>query len=192
MGKRAWPRCSQPGCSSVVRRIEGDYEGPRQPEPDGKCSAHKIEDTEYVAPPIVRTDDVPAQLEPEAVLDASPVTSERIESLRDALREGVVTAEVADLVREQLLEGLRASKSIFVTCPDCKHRHPVVLPDLATRISATQKLIEEVEGKLAAKQEDTVTELERRGRVIAREASELTNEELALKIAVLEKELADG
>jgi len=184
MPKTPWPRCSADGCSNAVREVAGPYRGKRQSEPDGKCSRHKIADTEYVAPV---PQDVPAALDPEDVLDDSPVTSERIASLRDALREGVSTAEVAELVREQLLEGLRASKSIFTTCPDCKHRHPVVLPDLATRISATQKLIEEVEGKLQATQADAMDELSQRGREIERAVSEMSNEELALEIARIDR-----
>lgn len=76
-----------------------------------------------------------------------------------------------------------------MTCPRCSKRHPLTLQDLSTRISATQKLVEEIEGRLAAKNEDTVSELERRGHAIQRETSELTSEELALRIAVLEEEL---
>ena len=183
-GKRAWPRCSAEGCTRAVREVPGNYSGARLPEADGLCSGH----VPKPAP------DVPTlgHEEPEAVVDDSPASTERIASLRDALREGVLTDEVATLVRDQLLEGLRASKSIFVTCPDCKHRHPVVLPDLSTRITATQKLIEEVEGKLAAKQEDVKTELQRDADELLRRREELSDEELALAIATLEREIADA
>lgn len=190
MSKRDWPRCSEPDCDTAVREIVGDYRGPRQPEADGKCARHGIEDTTYVPTPAsVPTLD---EQELEAVLDGSPVVSERIASLRDALREGVVTAEVADLVREQLLQGLRASKSVFMTCPDCKHRHPIVLPDLATRISATQKLIEEVEGKIAAQQQSAESAIDQEATKLLSDREALTDDELARYIAQLERELAHG
>ena len=185
--KKPWPRCTEDRCTSAVREIAGEYRGLRQPELDGRCARHKVADTEYVAPTVPA--DVPAELESEATVDDSPAASERIASLRDALREGVVTAEVAELVREQLLEGLRASKSIFTTCPDCKHRHPVVLPDLATRISATQKLIEEVEGKLRDSVATAQQSDERDATLMLKRTSELTNEELALAIVKLERQL---
>jgi len=57
---------------------------------------------------------------------ASPVA---IESLRDALRGAVHTEEVAALIESMLLDALRATKDIYTTCPSCKHRHPVPLPD---------------------------------------------------------------
>lgn len=191
MSKRHWPRCSEPDCATAVREIAGDYRGPRQPEPDGKCSRHRIEDTEFV-PTVIVASAPEDETESEAGVDESPVASERIASLRDALREGVVTAEVAELVREQLLEGLRASKTTFVTCPDCKHRHPIVLPDLATRISATQKLIEEVEGKLAAQQQSAEGAIDQEATKLLRDREALTDEQLARYIAQLERELADG
>jgi hypothetical protein len=117
MSKRDWPRCNEPDCATAVREIAGDYRGPRQPEADGKCARHKVVDTEFVPTPAPAPTPDEEETEPEATLDESPVASERIASLRDALREGVVTTEVAELVREQLLQGLRASKSHFVTCP---------------------------------------------------------------------------
>jgi hypothetical protein len=191
MSKRDWPRCSEPDCDTAVREIVGDYRGPRRPEADGKCARHRIEDTTYVPTPapVPTFDEEP---EPEATLDESPVAVERIASLRDALREGVVTAEVAELVREQLLQGLRASKSHFATCPNCKRKHPIILPDLATRISATQKLIEEVEGKLAQQQQSAESAIDQEATKLLRDREGLTDEELARYIAQLERELADG
>lgn len=190
MSKRVWPPCSEEGCTNVVREIAGSYRGPRQPEPDGRCARHRIEDTQFVPTPAAV---VPTDEEPQATLDESPVASERIASLRDALRGDLLSTEVASLIRDQLLEGLRSSKTSFATCPNCSHRHPVTLPDLSTRISATQRLVEEIEGKLAAQQQSAGSAIDQEATKLLRDREALSDEELARYIAQLERELAaDG
>jgi hypothetical protein len=191
MGKRDWPTCSEEGCTSAAREVRGDYRGPRQPEADGKCARHRIEDTTYLPTP-TPVPTLEEETEPEATLDESPVVVERIASLRDALRGDLLSSEVAALIRDQLLEGLRAAKTSFTTCPKCSHRHPVTLPDLSTRISATQRLVEEIEGKLAAQQQSAESAIDQEATKLLRDREALTDDELARYISRLERELADA
>lgn len=187
MSKRAeWPRCSD--CGNAVRDVQGDYPGKRIPEPDGKCSAHRSQDTAYVAPELVHIAD--ASEEPDVTLDETPAVVERIESLRDAMRGDLLTGEVASLIREQLLDALRAVKQQWTTCPHCQKRHSVPLADLATRINAASKLIEEVDGKLAAQQETAESALDRKATRLVRNRSDMSDEDLARVIAQLEEELS--
>jgi hypothetical protein len=95
--------------------------------------------------------DAVAEADPDTLEELAPVDEAepvRIESLRAALREGSSTAEVAELVRQMLLDGLRASKTLFHTCTKCGKKDPVTLPDLSTRISATRALVEELDGRV--------------------------------------------
>ncbi|MHB8470786.1 MAG: hypothetical protein ACYDCH_13690 [Gaiellaceae bacterium] len=112
-----------------------------------------------------------------ALVDEAPATVEKITSLRAALREGTATAEVADLMRELLLDALRASRDVFVTCSNCKHRSPVQLPDLATRMKAAESLIENLEGKIGAAKEEPWRELKG---LHDREMDSLSDDELFL------------
>jgi hypothetical protein len=187
MSRRDWPRCSE--CANVVRDVQGDYPGKRIPEPDGRCSAHRLEDTLYAPPEIAQTDDA-AEPEAELTLDESPAAVERIESLRDAMRGDLLTGEVADLIRLQLLDALRAVKQQWTTCPHCQKRHSVPLADLATRINAASKLIEEVDGKLAAQQETAQSALEREATKLTRSRAAMSDSDLALRIVMLEADLA--
>ena len=192
MSKTPWPHCSAPeGCTSATREVVGSYRGKRIPEPDGRCSFHKIEDTVYIEPQPEPTA-TPEEPEEIATVDESPVVVERIESLRESLRSDLITSEVAELIRDQLLEGLRASKVSFATCPHCSHRHPIVLPDLATRINATQKLVEELEGKLQAQYESAEDKLDRASAALVKDRSQMSDAELARAIILLEQEIAEG
>ena len=67
-----------------------------------------------------------------------------------SLRETASTAEVASLVKDMLLDGLRASKTITANCTSCGKRQVIQLPDLGVRINAARGIIEELEGKQRA------------------------------------------
>jgi hypothetical protein len=77
-----------------------------------------------------------------------PSDAQPIESPAGALREGLMTDETAESVRELILDGLKASRTVFTDCRHCQKRRPVNLPDLGTRITAARALVEEIGGKL--------------------------------------------
>jgi hypothetical protein len=104
----------------------------------------------------------------------------RIESLRAALREGSSTAEVAALMQNMLLDGLRANKTIFNTCTKCGKRDAVVLPDLATRISATRALVEELDGRVKQVSETADQQLDAARRKAAEDLASCTDADLSL------------
>jgi hypothetical protein len=114
--------------------------------------------------------------------DRGGQSTERVASIRGALRGDLLSVEVAESVGDLILEGLRASKDVYATCPGCGKRHPVSLPDLATRVSAARSLVEELEGKLAA----TATTVEERVEAIAasvhRDLEALSDDELSLLV----------
>jgi hypothetical protein len=160
MSKRQepWPRCGEDGCPQVVRRDVPTGKGPAL---DERCEFHKISDT-LTRPepePVVYTEE---ELQPEGVVDESPADSEPIASLREALRDDLMTAEVAGLVRDSIVDALRASKSTFITCERCHKRTSAVLPDLGTRMTAAVRLVEELEGKLVSAVEAKLSTEQRR------------------------------
>jgi hypothetical protein len=106
----------------------------------------------------------------------------RIESLRAALREGSSTVEVASLMQNMLLDGLRANKTIFSTCKKCGSRTPVDLPDLGTRISATRALIEELDGRVKQVSETADQQLDAARRKAEDDLASCSDAELAVII----------
>jgi len=79
-----------------------------------------------------------------------PVESVPVESLRSELRAGLVTSQTVELIRANLIAGLSAVKEFFVTCPHCHKRHPAAAPDIGVRVSAAEKLLDQLDGKLKA------------------------------------------
>ena len=171
-------------CRSVVVRDESD-------ELSAFCSHHLKLSQASPAPVLAMAPDA-GEIHSEAVSLSGATASENpqaeqeresapIASIRQALKGDLSTSSVADSIAELLLEGLRASKEVFTTCPSCNKRHPVSLPDLGTRISAARALMEELEGKLAQQAksaEDRISEA-LAGKV---GLSELTNDELLLLV----------
>ena len=170
--KNSHPRCSvlladNSKCRSAVVRDQ-----------DGALSefcAHHLKVNASPAPLLLAGEPLSADAEQELVASVSastaaseatsslepPGESTPIASIRAVLRGDLSTASVADSIGELLLEGLRASKDVYTTCPHCSKRHPVSLPDLGTRITAARSLLEELEGKIAAQaksSEDRVAE----------------------------------
>lgn len=183
MAKRAtpWPRCTAPKksgepCGTVVE-TDPATGGPAE---HGFCSHHAANPVEL--------DDAPSLMEDEAdvapVLDDSPATTERIGSLRAALREGASTTETAKLIEDLILDALRASKDHYATCVHCRKRTPVSLPDLGTRVKAAETLLNQLEGRLAdgkAPQGDRIAELMR---AIEHDITSATDEELLEYLAL--------
>jgi hypothetical protein len=119
---------------------------------------------------------------PPAVEEREPdgQSTERVASIRAALRGDLLSVEVAESVGDLILEGLRASKDVYSTCPGCGKRHPVSLPDLATRVSAARSLVEELEGKLAAKATTVEERVEAVAAAAQRDLEALSDDELSL------------
>lgn len=115
-----------------------------------------------------------------------------IESLRDALRGDLLVAEVAGLIKESLLEGLKATKDTYVVCkdPECGKKTPFKFPDLGTRVNAVTKLLEEVDGKLRAATEDAQSAIQRKASLDADQLHGMTNQELHVELVGLEEALA--
>lgn len=157
-----------PTCSATL----GDGRTPcrtRTATRDGELCAYHLANPP--APPVAVGDvPEPEPVEEEVVdvdagpsagsVDETPAVVERIDSLRAALRQGLLTAETGELISDMLLDGLRSSKDVFTTCPACKHRHPVTLPDLGVRVNAASRLVEEIEGKLREANRGIPDELE--------------------------------
>jgi hypothetical protein len=99
------------------------------------------------------------EMQPE---DESPANAEPIASLREALRDDLMTAEIAGLIKDSIVDALKASKSTFVTCERCHKRTSAVLPDLGTRMTAAVRLVEELEGKLVSAVEAKLSVEQRR------------------------------
>lgn len=156
--------CPRHAKLSTVEAVEdsGETPGPERPSPDEDLTDASFQSA---APE-------PVVAEPEAV----PITS-----LRAALRGEMSTSVVADLMSSMLLEALQSSREIFSTCPDCKHRHPVSIPDFGTRMKAAESLLEQVEGRLEQRAKDESKDLLA---VLERTLFEsLTDAELELYIA---------
>jgi hypothetical protein len=116
----------------------------------------------------------------EAAAAEPAVEAEHIASLRQALRSGLMTTEVAEHARELLLQALAASRDVYSTCPHCSRRHAVHLPDLATRVGAVRELLNQLEGAMV----QNVKGADEREKEIAAKAQadldSLTDSELAL------------
>jgi hypothetical protein len=106
----------------------------------------------------------------------------RIDSLRAALREGSSTAEVAALMQSMLLDGLRASKTVFCTCKKCGSRNPVDLPDLGTRVAAVRALVEELDGRVKQVTETADQKLEAARRRAESDLASCSDDELTLLV----------
>lgn len=103
-----------------------------------------------------------------------------VESLRAALRENASTAEVAELMQAMLLDGLRASKTVYSSCRRCGTRSPVALPDMTARIAAMRALVEETSGKLRQVNESADQRLEALRQAADKDLDSMTDEELTL------------
>jgi hypothetical protein len=55
----------------------------------------------------------------------------------------------SESMRDSLIEALRATKDVRVTCRSCKDEQPVGLPDLATRTRAVEALLSQTLGRAA-------------------------------------------
>jgi hypothetical protein len=108
---------------------------------------------------------------------------EPIQSLRKALKDGLLTPEVAEAARALLLEALNATKDMYVSCPGCGKRVPVQVPDLGTRVKAVQALLDQIEGKVAAAPPQ-------KPRASGQKFEEMSDEELEALLGV-EDDLAD-
>jgi hypothetical protein len=73
-----------------------------------------------------------------------------VASLRGELRSGLMTEEIASLIKTNIVEGLQAVKNAWFTCTNCKHKNPISLADLGTRVNAAEKLLDQLDGKLRA------------------------------------------
>jgi transcription elongation factor Elf1 len=112
-----------------------------------------------------------------------------VDSIRGALRTLVSTQEMADLLSETLIEGLRSTKPRSVPCQSCGASVKVEVSDLATRVTAATKLLETIEGRLkdagSAHEEAQAERVER----LLKRRSELTDRELSEVINALQIEL---
>jgi hypothetical protein len=121
--------------------------------------------------------------------DSKPVA---VASIRDALRTLVSTQEVADLLNETLVEGLKATKPRSVPCPSCGTSVKVELADLGTRVTAATKLLESIEGRLKEAAGDQADQESRKGKDLLRNMAAMSNEDIAQAIVRLERELSVG
>lgn len=69
----------------------------------------------------------------------------RVENVRAQLAAD--SLDEYETIREALLDSLKAEKDAYVSCPSCKKRHPVVVPDWNGRINAVTTLLEQGFGK---------------------------------------------
>lgn len=112
-----------------------------------------------------------------------PADPRKVESLRSELRSDLVTAEVASLIKSSLMDGLAATRDAYVACSHCGKKHLVTYPDAGVRVNAATKLLEEVEGKLAAQAESLEAKLSKATEKVQRNIEQCTQAELLLVIA---------
>jgi hypothetical protein len=112
--------------------------------------------------------------------NAEPGESVPVASLRGELRAGLMTEEVAGLIRDNIVAGLSSVKDAFVTCGKCKTRTPVSLPDLGTRVSAAEKLLDQLDGKLRAESASVEQKLSEAQLKAQQDLESLTDAELDL------------
>jgi hypothetical protein len=149
----------------------------------GLCRPHlkKAAAAEVEAEGPVQTPDIgraaDSAVEEAPAEEAEPV---RVESLRAALREGTSTAEVASLMQQMLLDGLRASKDVYATCRKCGTRSPVSLPDISARISSARALVAELDGVLKAETQTVDQRLEVAQRKAEQDLASCTDAELTM------------
>jgi hypothetical protein len=170
-----------PLCAATLRNgspcehvaVEGDLCAPHarkaaKAEAEGPLSPEKI--------------DGAADPQAEEVLEpvAEPVEVVPVESLRGELRAGLVTSETVELIRSNIIAGLSAVKEPFMTCAHCHRRSPVQIADLATRVSAAEKLLDQLDGKLKAESATVDQRLEALQREAGRDMDSCSDADLVL------------
>lgn len=197
--KTSWPRCpellkSGEPCNRAVTTENGvpatycahhqnfnasephPVSGTLDSDSEESAGSSSPTDTEPAAsaliPPVV---DAQAQPEAEETTESTPIAS-----IRAALRGGLLTSETAEAIVDLILEALRATKSVYASCPSCGKRHPVSLPDLGSRVNAASQLLEQLEGRL---KQEAVSADERAAAISSKaqdDLGSLTDDELAL------------
>lgn len=114
-----------------------------------------------------------------------PTEATPVASLRGELRAGLVTSEVAELIRSNIVAGLAAFKDFYTTCPGCKHRHPVSAPDIGVRVNAAEKLLEALEGRLRQESATLDQKLDKARQKVQADLASCTDEELELMLLAL-------
>lgn len=181
MSKQSWPRCPHPKrdgtvCGSASRPSADNVTIAAE---DGFCVPHapiqaaEIEDVHTV-------DIVSAEI---------ATDSPQVASLREGLRGTLSTEAMVELMNSTLFEALQASKDQFTTCPHCSKRHPVSLPDLGVRATAVKNILELLEGRMREERSDEEQRTDREVKLMHADNQSLTNDELAEKILLLEREL---
>ena len=103
-----------------------------------------------------------------------------VASLRGELRAGLMTEEIASLIRENIVAGLRAVKDQYVSCQHCGKRSPVQVADLGTRVNAAEKLLDQMDGRLKAENASVDQKMEAALRKVESDLASCTDAELQL------------
>jgi hypothetical protein len=131
-----------------------------------------------------KSDSLSARLSAESLEE--PREPVPVASLRTELRAGLMTEEIAGLIRENLLAGLKAVKDQYVSCRKCGTRSPVAIADLGTRTNAAEKLLDQLDGKLRAESASVDQKLELAQRKAEQDIESCTDSDLSMILVASE------
>jgi hypothetical protein len=166
----SWPRCGEATWRGPCPTASVEADG-------GPCQHHLDNPVVEVEEPLEEPTEISLRDE---TLNGAPVAddahiAERVDNLRAQLAKDI--GDEYALLRDSLLEGLKALRETWATCRKCGTRTQVVVPDMGSRVRAVEALLNQTAGR-PGEESKRVDGISRRAHEILAEIEGMTDEEL--------------